>query len=279
MIRTVKTVCISLMIAMGGLLAYPQQSVDARPVVGVAEFSCQEDSPYTGLVTEKVVEMLTKTRRFRVVDRTSIDKIHSELELQKTEAFLDSKNRVEQDIAVAAEKMITGHIVKIPVYRIKNSDGSVRGFKASVGFEMKVVDVATGLSSEATSFQGKASQECMSPEAAVNMAMQSIQSEIGDWFRTNFPITCSVSRIIDNKTVLVSAGSEQGVKPGNIFKVEAVEILDGQPYHKALGEIKIKAVAGPNFSECEVPKKTMEQIRSYFDNAIKIICELKQPKK
>lgn len=279
MIRTVKTVCISLMIAMGGLPAYPQQSVDARLVVGVAEFSCQEDSPYTGLVTEKVVEMLTNTRRFRVVDRTSIDKIHSELELQKTEAFLDSKNRVEQDIAVAAEKMITGHIVKIPVYRIKNPDGSVRGFKASVGFEMKVVDVATGLSSEATSFQGKASQECMSPEAAVNMAMQSIQSEIGDWFRTNFPITCSVSRIINNKTVLVSAGSEQGVKPGNIFKVDAVEILDGQPYHKALGEIKIKAVAGPNFSECEVPKKTMEQIRSYFDNAIKIICELKQPKK
>lgn len=279
MIRTARTVCISLMIAMGGLSAYPQQSVDVRPVVGVAEFSCQEDSPYTGLVTEKVVEMLTNTRRFRVVDRTSIDKIHSELELQKSEAFLDSKNRVEQDIAVAAEKMITGHIVKIPVYRIKNPDGSVRGFKASVGFEMKVVDVATGLSSEATSFQGKASQESMSPEAAVNMAMQSIQTEIGDWFRTNFPITCSVSRIIDNKTVLVNAGSEQGVRPGNIFKVESVEMLDGQPYHKALGEIKIKAVAGPNFSECEVSKKTMEQIRSYFDNATKIICELKQPKK
>lgn len=279
MIRTVKTVCISLMIAMGSLSGYPQQSVDARPVVGVAEFSCQEDSPYTGLVTEKVVEMLTNTRRFRVVDRTSIDKIHSELELQKSEAFLDSKNRVEQDIAVAAEKMITGHITKIPVYRMKNPDGSVRGFKASVGFEMKVVDVATGLSSEATSFQGKASQECLSPEAAVNMAMQSIQSEIGDWFRVNFPITCSVSRILDNKTVLVNAGSEQGVKPGNMLKVEAVEMLDGKPYHKYLGEIKIKTVAGPNFSECEVSKKIMERIRSYFDNSVKIICELKQSNK
>lgn len=279
MIKAVRTVCISIMIAMGGLLAYPQQSIDARPVVGVAEFSCQENSPYTGLVTEKVVEMLTNTRRFRVVDRTSIDKIHSELELQKSEAFLDSKNRVEQDIAVAAEKMITGHIVKIPVYRMKNPNGSVRGFKASVGFEMKVVDVATGLSSEATSFQGKASQECMSPEAAVNMAMQSIQTEIGEWFRTNFPITCSVSRIIDNKTVLVNAGSEQGVKPGNSFKVEAVELLDGLPYHKALGEIKITTVAGPNFSECEASKKTMEQIKSYFNDAVKIICELKQTKK
>lgn len=279
MIKAVKTVCISIMIAVGGLTAYSQQSADSRPVVGVAEFSCQEDSPFTGLVTEKVVEMLTNTRRFRVVDRTSIDKIHSELELQKSEAFLDSKNRVEQDIAVAAEKMITGHIVKIPVYRMKNPDGSVRGFKASVGFEMKVVDVATGLSSEATSFQGKASQECMSPEAAVNMAMQSIQNEIGDWFRTNFPITCSVSRILDNKTILVNAGSEQGLKSGNTLKVEAIEMLDGHPYHKALGEIKIKTVAGPNFSECEVSKKTMEQIKSYFDNAVKIICELKQSKK
>ncbi len=279
MIKAVKTVCISVMIAMGGLWAYPQQSVDARPVVGVAEFSCQENSPYTGLVTEKVVEMLTNTRRFRVVDRTSIDKIHSELELQKSEAFLDSKNRVEQDVAVAAEKMITGHIVKIPVYRMKNPNGSVRGFKASIGFEMKVVDVATGLSSEATSFQGKASQECMSPEAAVTMAMQSIQDEIGDWFRTNFPITCSVSRIIDNKTILVNAGSEQGLKPGNTLKVEAVEMIDGQAYHKALGEIKIKNVAGPNFSECEVSKKMMAQIKPYFDNAVKIICELKQSKK
>lgn len=274
MIAVIRTVCIGFMIAVGNLVAFPQQSTDCRPVVGVAEFTCQEDSPYTGLVTEKVVEMLTNTRRFRVVDRTSIDKIHSELELQKSEAFLDSKNRVEQDVAVAAEKMITGHIVKIPVYRMKNPDRSVRGFKASVGFEMKVVDVATGLSSEATSFQGKASQECMSPEAAVNMAMQSIQTEIGDWFRDNFPVTCSISRILDNKTVLVNAGSAQGITQGNKFKVEAIEMIDGQPYHKALGEIKIKTVSGPNFSECEVPKKMMEQIRTYFDNAVKLICEL-----
>ncbi len=279
MIKAVKTGFISIMIAVGGVTAFPQQSIDTRPVVGVAEFSCQEYSPYTGLVTEKVVEMLTNTRRFRVVDRTSIDKIQSELELQKSEAFLDSKNRVEQDIAVAAEKMITGHIVKIPVYRIKNPNGSVRGFKASVGFEMKVVDVATGLSSEATSFQGKASDECMSPEAAVNMAMQSIQTEIGNWFRDNFPITCSIVRVVDNKMVIISAGAEQGVRAGDTLKVEAIELIDGYPYHKVLGEIKIKTVAGPNFSECEVPKKIMEQIRTYFDNAIRLNCELKQSKK
>ena len=143
---------------------------DNKTVVGVAQFSCQQESPYTHLVTEKVVEMLTNAKRFKVVDRTSRDKIQEELELQKSEAFMDSKNLVEQDVAVSAEKLITGEIVKIPVYRMKNADGSVRGYKASVAFQMKVVDVATGLSTDATSFTGQASKECLSPESAVTMA-------------------------------------------------------------------------------------------------------------
>ena len=135
-------------------------------LTGVAQFSCDGDSKYASLVTEKVVEMLTNTHRFQVVDRTSYDKVHAELEFQKSEAFLDSKNRVEQGVAVGAEKMITGHISKIPVYAIKNTNGTIRGYKASVAFQMKVVDVETGLSTQATSFQGQTSEMMMSPESA-----------------------------------------------------------------------------------------------------------------
>lgn len=266
-----------ILLAIGALNAFSNN--DNRSVVGVAQFTCDQESPYTGLVTEKVVEMLTNTKRFRVVDRTSHDKIRDELELQKSEAFMDSKNLVEQDIAVAAEKMITGHIVKIPVYRMKNGDGSTRGYKASVGFEMKVVDVATGLSSEATSFQGKASKECLSPEAAVTMAMTSIQNEISDWFKTEFPVTCGISKIIDDKTVLVNSGLAQGISPGDILVVDLVEELDGLPYHQNIGEIKVSKSAGQYFSECQVPPKMMSVIRTNFDNSSKIICTLKQSKK
>ena len=160
-------------------LCNAQTGSDTRTVVGVSEFTCETDSKYAKLVTEKVVEMLTNAKRFRVVDRTSHDKIKAELELQKTEAFFDSKNLVEQDVAIAAEKMITGHINKIPVYSIKNTDGSVRGYKGSVSFQMKIVDVATGESTEATSFEGKASELMLSPESAVTQAMQSLQSRSG----------------------------------------------------------------------------------------------------
>ncbi len=257
--------------------AWAQQ--DVRPVVGVAEFTCDTKSPYSKFVTEKVVEMLTNTKRFRVVDRTSIDKIHAELELQKSEAFLDSKNRVEQDVAVAAEKMITGHIVKIPVYAVRNADGSLRGYKASVAFEMKVVDVATGLSTEATSFQGKASDEYLSPESAVTSAMLSLQSTIAEYFRMNFPVTAKIVRILSEKggcarMVLVSAGSEQGIKKGDVFTIENVEMIDGSPYLTELGQAKVERVAGSSFSECSVNKDTGLTLLEKFKAAEMLQCKL-----
>lgn len=169
-------------------LCYTQ--VDERDVVDVAKFSCETDDRYVGLVTEKVVEVLTNSKRFQVVDRTSIDKVHEELELQKSEVFIDSKNTVEQGVAVAAQFLVTGHITKIPVYAMKNALGAVQGYKASVAFQMKIVNIETGLSTEAASFQGKASDLMMSPESAVTEAMKSLQPDLEAYFRVNFPVKC-----------------------------------------------------------------------------------------
>lgn len=259
-------------------LCYSQAS-DTRPVVGVAKFTCEVDATYSGLVTEKVVEMLTKTKRFRVVDRTSNDKIKAELELQKTEAFMDSKNLVEQDVAVAAEKMITGHISKLPIYRIKNSSGSTRGYKAAVHFQLKVVDVETGLSSEATSFQGKTSEEMLSPESALSASMNSLSEELFEYFRLNFPIQGKIVKVLEQKknvakTLLINVGNEQGVKVGDKFRIQTIEMIDGQPYPTEIGIISVRKLSGATFSECDVPSKIGEAVLSAYVAKQKIECEL-----
>jgi hypothetical protein len=223
--------------------------------------------------------MLTNSKRFRVVDRTSRDKIDAELELQKNEAFIDSDNLVEQGGAVAAEKMITGEIVKIPVYRMKNGDGSVRGYKASVAFQMKVVDVATGLSTEATSFEGKASKECLSPESAVTMAMMSLQSEMEEYFRVNFPVTAKLLKIVkENKgvaeTVLVKAGKKHGIKVGDKLKVEALEMLDGELLTTEIAIITVQQLQAEAFSECKVEKKNGQALYDQFNAGAKLRCSL-----
>ncbi|MGN1375899.1 MAG: penicillin-binding protein activator LpoB [Prevotella sp.] len=255
------------------------QEEDDRTVVGVAQFTCSEHSPFIGLVTEKVVEMLTNSKRFRVVDRTSRDKIDAELELQKNEAFIDSKNLVEQGVSVAAEKIITGEIVKIPVYRIKNGDGSIRGYKASVAFQMKVVDVANGTSSEATSFEGKAGKECLSPESAVTMAMMSLQPQMEEYFRVNFPLTVKLLKILksDNgiaESVLIKAGKKHGIKENDKLTVESVEMLEGELLPTEIGIITVKQLRGDAFAECKVDKKAGREIFDKFNAGAKIRCSL-----
>ena len=208
--------------------------------------------------------MLTNSKRFRVVDRTSREKITQELELQKSEAFIDSDNLVEQDVAVAAEKMITGEIVKIPVYRMKNGDGTIRGYKASVAFQMKIVDVATGLSTEATSFEGKASDECLSPESAVTMAMMSLQDRMAEYFRINFPITAKLMKIVKEKNgvaeiILIKAGKKHGIKVGDKFNVEVLEILDGEILPTTLGIVTVTALKGEAIQNVRLVKKKVRQ--------------------
>ena len=257
-----------------------QVNMDTRPVVGVADFTCETDSRYSKLVTEKVVEMLTNTKRFQVVDRTSLDKIKQELELQKTEAFIDSKNLVEQDIAVAAEKMITGHINKIPIYAIKNANGTIKGYKGSVSFQMKVVDVATGLSTEAVSFDGNASELMLSPESAVNQAMQSLQGTIYEYFKQTFPISVKIIKILkENKNnanlVLLNIGVKQGVKIGDHFMVQYIEYIEGEPYPIDLGEIEVVKLSGDAFAECKVSSKKLGGLikSKHIDNK-SLLCKM-----
>ncbi len=262
------------------ILKINAQHNDDRMVVGVSAFTCDENNRFVGLVTEKVVEMLTNTKRFRVVDRTSMEKVNEELELQKSEAFIDSKNLVEQGANLAAEKLITGHITKIPVYAMKNSVGTINGYKASVAFQMKVVDVSSGLSTDATSFEGKASDLMFSPESAVQQAMRSVQNEINQYFKINFALVGKIVKIlpIDDKNklkVLLNVGKNSGIKVGDKFTVESVEMIENQKYPQKTGVLEIVNLAGENLSEALISdKKSIAQITADFEAKKLVECTL-----
>lgn len=261
---------------VSSFISYSQ--TEFKPVIGVAEFTIEVDSKYASSVAEKVVEVVTNTKRFIVVDRTSYDKVKNELEFQKSEAFIDSKNTVKQDAALAAQYMIIGHIVKINVYSIKNSDGSVNGYKSSVAFTIKVNEVETGKTTEAESFQTNVSPLMMSPESAVNEALKSIESSLTLYFIKTFPLTTKISKILTSKkesasTILIAGGKSFGFKEGDKLIVEKNEIIDGKPYPTQIGIIKIIKIAGDDFSECSVTEGGKE-ILLRFNAAEKLTCKL-----
>lgn len=249
-----------------------------KMVVGVAKFTSEVNSPFVDAVAEKVVQVVTNTKRFTMVDRTSYDKIKEELEFQKTEAFLDSKTTVKQDVAIAAQYMIVGHLVKMNVYAMKNPDGSVNGFKASAAFTLKVNNVESGETTEAEHFQTEVSPQAASKEQAVNQALQSVEKSLYDYFKKTFPVYAKILRVPETKkesalTVILNVGKNAGVDIGDQFSVEFVELLEGKPFPTEIGNVVVEKLIGDDFIECKVLKGGKE-IFSRFHAADTLQCKL-----
>ena len=268
---------ISLLICLvSSLMGYSQ--ADSKPILGVAQFTSEVNSKYSAAVAEKVIQVVTNSKRFIVVDRTSYDKVKKELEFQKTEAFLDSKNTVKQDVALAAQYIIVGHVAKMSIYSMKNSDGSINGYKASVAFTIKVNEVESGNTTEAQSFQTSVSPLMLSPESAMNECLLSVEKNISDYFVKTFPLTSRIIKIIAIKKeaaglVLIANGKSYGFNEGDKLMVEKIEMLEGKPYPTQIGEIKITKLAGEDFAECTVTDGGKEILAS-FNAAEKLRCKL-----
>jgi hypothetical protein len=263
---------------VNSLFVYSQ--TDLKPIVGVAKFTSEVNSKYSNSVAEKVVEIVTNTRRFTVVDRTSYDKVKEELEFQKTEAFLDSKNTAKQDAVLAAQYMIVGNILKMSVYNMKNTDGSTNGYKASVAFTLKVNTVETGTTTEAENFQTSVSPLMLSPESAVNEALKSIEGTLSAYFIKTFPLTTKIRKVLTFKresasTVLIAGGKSFGFKEGDKLTVEKNDLIDGKPYPVQIGNIKVTKIAGDDFSECTVTEGGKE-IMTRFNAGETLMCKLIQ---
>lgn len=247
-------------------------------IVGVAKFTSEVNSPFADAVAEKVVQVVTNTRRFTVVDRTSYDKIKEELEFQKTEAFLDSKITVQQDVALAAQYLIAGHLVKMNIYSMKNPDGSINGYKASAAFTLKVNNVETGETTESEHFQTSVSPLAASKEQALNQALESIEKPLTEYFTKTFPVYGKIVRIQDSKKnaaakVILNIGKNNSLKKGDILTVEHIETIEGKPFPEEIGSLKVENLIGDDFSECKVTHGGKD-ILARFNAAENLQCKL-----
>lgn len=263
-----KKIFIILLSLVSGLYAHSQ--VENKPIVGVQEFTSEVNSPFVNSVYEKVVQVVTNTHRFILLDLVGADKMTEEL---KSEKYLDSKNTQKNIDLPTMQYMIIGHLVKMNIYTMKNPDGSVNGYKASAAFTLKVNDIETGKTTEAEHFQTEVSPQAASKEQAVNQALQSVDQALNDYFSKTFPLVTNIVKMFDAKKVLIAGGKSFGFKEGNKLVVERIEMLNGKPYPTEIGELKISKIAGDDFSECSISKGGKE-IFAAFNAGEKLNCKL-----
>ena len=260
---------------MSSIYGYSQ--ADSKPVIVVNKFTSEVDNPHFVIsVQEKVSQIVVNSKRFTV--RMSDEEALNEVEARKSEVNLDHSENLKDLKLAAYQFRIIGHLIKANIYTMKNSDGSINGYKASCAFTLKVNDVESGKTTEAESFQTEVSPLAASKEQAINQALQSIEPALNTYFVKTFPLITKIAKVLTIKkdaaaTLLVSGGRAFGLKEGNKLIVERIEMLDGKPYPTQIGELKVTKVAGDDFSECSVSSGGKE-ILAYFNAAEKLSCKL-----
>ena len=245
--------------------AYAQERIN----LGVLGFSTgsgvsQEDAQ---TVEQYVVSRLSSDHRFRILDRSRLDAIQAERNIQQV---LDTADKTALS-DLGAQFVIMGEVSQVDTTReyIQNAGPQ---FKSTVTFGLRVLDVSTGevTYSEQFStgrnvwknmfsgFNGDKSTRAGSLDIALGIAGKQLDS----FLATAFPLTGEIVSVeaTDRKgipsQVLVTLGSEDGLNPASklgAFLSEAIE-AGGRTLirKKPVGELAIIRIDGEHLAVFKV---------------------------
>jgi len=236
--------------------------------IGILPITSTDGKQYkeTVSITEELTNAFVKTKRFVMVDRTKMDALKNEKNLQKTEDFMDGST-IEQGKSVGAQFLISNTLGSY------SNNGEVCKFSLT----LKVIDVATGqiIASEVIEAKGGGIGGSLTnsalganvantnnPDGSFKKALKDLIPEIEIFVSKNFPATFSIAEISEKdskgaaKTILISGGSDMGLEKGDKLKIiELSEIeVNGKKMirKKDVAELKITKVEDGNFSTCLV---------------------------
>lgn len=261
---------------------------------------------YSKSIQETIVSGFVKTNRFTIVDRSG-NNIYKERELQKTENFIDG-NVVAQGKAIGAEYIVNcsiqsytndGDVCKLSILinivdvatgkiiqsGILDTHGGTHAKKVGraglvgAGIIASRLPVVGSVATYGTARTLSSDQSGLTSEHnALKKALKDIEPGLDVFVNNSFPISIDIAKILTTKnegatSILVSGGSAYGLKEGDKFVVQKVEMLNGKPYPTDIAAIKVTKVVNEDFAECSVSKGHVE-ILSRFNAAEKLNCKL-----
>ena len=240
-------------------------------------------------IQETVTNSFVKTKRFNIVDRSKMDALKKEKDLQKTEEFIDG-SVIQQGASLGCNFLISGHVVSAQAEEMRADDGKGNvtiTYKAKLIISLKVIDVSTGQVVSSETIEPKSGNALLgmmglaspTPEKAIQKAIKGIEAKIDEFVGKNFPQSFSIAEIQEKDgkgaatKILIAGGSDFGLKKGDKLKVvEIVEMeVSGKKIQrkKEIGELKITKVEDENFSICSVSSGGID-INSKFESKVKI---------
>jgi curli biogenesis system outer membrane secretion channel CsgG len=232
-------------------------------------------------VQDDIEKSFVKTRRFVVVDRSSMSAWYDEKARQSTSDFdFSDRDLVEQGKNFGADYIVTGSVnveQQETIGRVSagasqaqrnysNRNTGIAGVAANVAKNVetperieaiiKIIKVETGEIVASETLRGTRNQ---------------LEKRIDDFIDQNFPFSVPVIEVVNNNITLVP-GADTGVKKGDVFTIYRITTVEVQGRNMTrqteVGSATVTTLEG-DFCTCRIQRGANE-IRQQFDQGISL---------
>ncbi|HNQ69511.1 MAG TPA: CsgG/HfaB family protein [Bacteroidales bacterium] len=263
----------------------------------------------TTIISESIINCFSKTKRFQLVDRSKMEAINAEKDLQKTENFIDGTT-IKQGNSVGAQYLVTSSVssftsdkkdcsflLNLKVINVETGqiraaeDYSIKGM-AIIAKTGSIVSGTTmlapirGLGNIAGTNQAIGAIQSGNEDAAFKKALENMVEKVDEFVNKNFVPVYTLVKILKKDSggnaqqVLLLEGFDAGLKKGDRLKVDEITQLEvnGKSYTRknTIAQLIIRNVEGENFSACEITSGSKELTEKIEQNAIIQVSPLRK---
>lgn len=252
-----------MMAALFVMAATAVWAQEQKPAILVTKFDYNKDfkEAYCDQVRSKVIEGLTATQRFRVIDVASADAFSDEATRRLAEsAMSDPAARQQLMSTLAAQFVLRGEVTTVDGVKNKMDDGSIY-YVGNIAFTVHLLNPTDGtnIASETFTHNGLTADNGDTPVEAVNKTCERIVKDMRTFVDKNVRLGGSIVKIKEEKggkavTVYIDLGTADGLQKGQ--KLEAFQEVEdgGEIITEQIGELTVVEVVGQKRATCKVNK-------------------------
>lgn len=231
---------------------------DGRQVVGITRLTSTGNEAaerFLPLVTERLVDVVEGTNRFRLVDMTSDEARRIAIEAAKDNYKADNAFNVSDNASLVAEYTLTADVGSLRFIKQKEKGNDV--YKADLVMTLKLIDTSSGQNTYSETFTSARSESAISPERAVSNAFDTIQESIKSSVLANFPIVTTVAKVREESggsaiNLIVFGGTGMNLQIGQKFDVFVLDYSLSPPLEDKIGSVTITQNLDPRYSNAKV---------------------------
>ena len=259
------------------LLSSPLMATAGKSVIAIVPFTHTVNDGVSQFAARNAMEIVSdviaKSNRATVADRTKLDHLAQEREIEKREDFLSSANLVEQGKLLGAQYVLAGNVDSADVTANRDERGQAASYAATVVLSLKVIDIETGAVAGSDKYEvssgagggvfGAMLSFAKSPQDAIRKALGDVPKKMTPFVMRTFTLSFSIAEVSESQgdaatKVLLAGGSGAGLKKGDVLKVVEIATLEveGKPLvrKKDVGDLVVDLVEDENFSLCTVAR-------------------------